>query len=632
MRAKIIFMMVMAAMYTTLGSAENWDGVCGSSQYYHGIGVASTEAEADNAALSDMINSIATNVSSQFEQLDDVTHRDGKVEHNTRVLNCVKTYSQLSLTNVQKLTETRKNGIAVLRYIEKSELDRLFAERADKARNMLGIADECLANKNIDMALQYYYWAYSLLRSVQHPSQVKDEKGKALVDCIPVKIEKILRDLNVECVGKDKEFVELFFTYKGEPVTSLEFTYSDGRTDCQGLVKEGHGMIEMIPGYEADTYHLNIEYQYKNQARGDAEMQSVLEVLTPKAFPKAAFKVMAGNIADKPKHNDILASPSDQSQGSVTKIEGENVPVQTVDSTSLEGENQIVVPKSAEQLQREVIVNVENALKTRHYLNALSNFTPEGWKMFNRLTQYGTSRIIDDSNIRIYPGLKGNAVARGLKMSFSFNGKRKKTFVEDVCFTFNSENKISNVAFGMGTKTENSIFNSRAQWSADVREIILSFMENYKTAYSLERLDYIRDIFADDAVIIIGHVVKRRTGNPVSLDGKALSMKGQDIISTNRYTKNQYIENLKRCFNNNDFINLKFSDFEIQWLDKYEKEQIFAINIRQEYDSSKYSDEGYLFLLVDMTKTDEPLIKVRTWQPNVAPIDQLYHAGYFFND
>ncbi len=26
-------------------------------------------------------------------------------------------------------------------------------------------------------------------------------------------------------------------------------------------------------------------------------------------------------------------------------------------------------------------------------------------------------------------------------------------------------------------------------------------MENYKTAYSLERLDYLRDIFADDAVI-----------------------------------------------------------------------------------------------------------------------------------
>ena len=157
-------------------------------------------------------------------------------------------------------------------------------------------------------------------------------------------------------------------------------------------------------------------------------------------------------------------------------------------------------------------------------------------------------------------------------------------------------------------------------------------MENYKTAYSLERIDYIRDIFADDAVIIVGNVVKRRPASSQSNDVRSLSLKGQDLISYNRYTKKQYIEQLRRCFNRNDYINLKFSDYQVQWLEKFDKETLFAINLRQEYNSSTYADNGYLFLLVDMTNSDEPLIKVRTWQPNEVDISKLYNAGDFFND
>ena len=41
---------------------------------------------------------------------------------------------------------------------------------------------------------------------------------------------------------------------------------------------------------------------------------------------------------------------------------------------------------------------------------------------------------------------------------------------------------------------------------------------------------------------------------------------------------------------------------------------------------------GYLFLMVDMTNPDEPLIKVRTWQPNEVDINKLYNAGDFYND
>ena len=38
--------------------------------------------------------------------------------------------------------------------------------------------------------------------------------------------------------------------------------------------------------------------------------------------------------------------------------------------------------------------------------------------------------------------------------------------------------------------------------------ILISFLENYKTAYALKRLDYISSIFDDDALIITGRVLK----------------------------------------------------------------------------------------------------------------------------
>lgn len=600
-----IALLIITLIIPILSIAENWDYIRTSGEYYYGIGLGATEEEADKGALADLVSQIATHVSADFTEIDEVSTRNGNVDHKSRVLSCIKTYSQTTLTNTVKLEpEGTEPNITVRRYMKKSELARIFDNRIAKAKDMLAIADECLDSKKIDMALQYYYWAYSLLRSVQFPNEVKDGQGRIIVDWIPVKIDRILSDISVEFDKREGDFTDLFFRYKGEPVSSLEFSYSDGRTICQGLAKDGRGMIEMLPGYETDTYHLDIEYEYKGQARGDAEMESVLSVITPKAFKRAAVRVDARDSGVKP------AADSNKSSLAARSTEVEN----------------------SGDIQKQSIEGIVRAISNRSYSDAQGYFTVDGLGMFNRLTGYGKSRILDASNIRYYKGLNGRTVARGLKMSFSFNGRRKKTFVEDVSFTFDENNKIENVAFGLGDVAEDGIFNSRASWSDDVREVIVSFMENYKTAYSLERLDYIRDIFDDEAVIIVGNVVRKHTANSRTPGEAPMSLKGQDVIKYNRYTKDEYIAQLSRCFNRNDFINLRFTNHQIQWLEKYDNEKIFAINIRQEYNSSTYADDGYLFLLVDMTNPAEPLIKVRTWQPNEVALDKLYNAGDFFND
>lgn len=48
-----------------------------------------------------------------------------------------------------------------------------------------------------------------------------------------------------------------------------------------------------------------------------------------------------------------------------------------------------------------------------------------------------------------------------------------------------------------------------------------------------------------------------------------------------------------------------------------------------DYYSSTYGDKGYLFLMVDINDPENPIIKVRTWQPERDPNFGLYGPGDF---
>jgi len=51
------------------------------------------------------------------------------------------------------------------------------------------------------------------------------------------------------------------------------------------------------------------------------------------------------------------------------------------------------------------------------------------------------------------------------------------------------------------------------------------------------------------------------------------------------------------------------------WLRKGINSDVYGINIKQNYYSSTYADQGYLFLMVDLKDNNRPKIYVRAWQP-----------------
>ena len=261
---------------------------------------------------------------------------------------------------------------------------------------------------------------------------------------------------------------------------------------------------------------------------------------------------------------------------------------------------------------------VVDAITTKEFNNLQNLFTDDGYTIFNELLKYGNAKVVGLPEYTYY-NIGDGVVARGLQMAFSFKNGVRKSFVEDVVFTFDKERKIENVSFGLGEVAERDIL-GKGVWPQEARMAIMQFLENYQTAYALKRLDYIETVFDDDAVIITGTVAYRPTSqttdvnNMMQLDNK--------IVKYNRYDKRSYLKKLAQSFASKEYINLRFANNDVRKLGK--GGEVYAIQISQEYYSSNYGDKGYLFLMVDINDPKHPTIKVRTWQPEKDPNFGLY--------
>ena len=152
------------------------------------------------------------------------------------------------------------------------------------------------------------------------------------------------------------------------------------------------------------------------------------------------------------------------------------------------------------------------------------------------------------------------------------------------------------------------------------RREILKFVEDFRCFYNEKNLDALRMIFSDDAVIITGSVMKQRKMS----DGVQVGQVRHTVQN-----KEQYMENLRRCFTRNRWINVGFSQISVA---KHgSKSNIFGVTLHQAWRSSTYNDDGWLFLLWDFTDPDAPTILVRTWQEDkVAAAEGVFNHNDFF--
>lgn len=133
---------------------------------------------------------------------------------------------------------------------------------------------------------------------------------------------------------------------------------------------------------------------------------------------------------------------------------------------------------------------------------------------------------------------------------------------------------------------------------------IIDYVEHFRTSYNQKDLKFLRQVFSEDALIITGSVIK---------------VKKSEVFPTGRhikytpYTKKEYLDHLALAFRNNRYIRVNFEDITI--VHHPTQRNIYGVTVHQRWNSDRYSDEGYVFMVWDFTDEEAPKIHVRTWQP-----------------
>lgn len=599
---KTIWMILMLLLpLTSLAQTaeERAEQMKDNAEYICGEGWGDTYNSADQAALADLISKISLNISNSFEIKEEEFNTNSSFDSKTAITSVMNSYAQATLTNTFNLVISNTPQTHVLRYIRKSEVNKIFDERKEKVFDYVRSAMRAEEKAKIDDALRNYYWAFAMVRSLQYPNSVKmtiDGVQRLLVTWIPQQIEEIMSNLSTKIASKDDNEINLFIKYKGEPVTSLDYTYFDGQTWSNLYsAKDGMGIVELRPGVEINSLQLKYEYEYADQCQIDKELESVMQLFKGTSF-KNAF-VYINNL-------DKKSAVSSEAKKEFEKS------VKTESAANLETLSKVENEKELAGIMTRVI----NAIKAKDYDSVSDCFSEDGLEMYKKLLNYGQARLLGDPQFSFYTMGK-RVVCRSIPMAFSFKNNRRK-FVEDVTFTFDENKKIECVAFGLGSQAKTDIFNKGVgAWSDYAKMVIATFLENYKTAFALKRLDYLESVFDDNATIITGHIIKKAP--KVAMEGESFINSNNKLIKYTRQTKSEYMRKLKMCFQSNQFINIRFADNDVVKMGA--GGETYGIQIKQDYYSTNYGDHGYLFLMVDFNDPDNPSIKVRTWQPDRNP-------------
>lgn len=205
---------------------------------------------------------------------------------------------------------------------------------------------------------------------------------------------------------------------------------------------------------------------------------------------------------------------------------------------------------------------------------------------------------------------------------------------QEAVVDFDHTGKIKDFRFSLDAQLAESMENCGGVVEQERKMKILSYCERFRTAYNTKDIEFLRQIFSDDALIITGSV---------TMVSNAETPYSKMKVNYKKQNKQQYLSNLERAFKRNKWIDVKFSEIG----DNGEgggcpgitrskvNPNMYGVRLRQEWKSSSYSDTGYLFLLWDFAEEDRPVIHVRTWQPEYAngiklePDDDISTLGGF---
>lgn len=189
---------------------------------------------------------------------------------------------------------------------------------------------------------------------------------------------------------------------------------------------------------------------------------------------------------------------------------------------------------------------------------------------------------------------------------------------QDAIVEFDLNGKITDFRFSVDPQAYESMDNKSDVAELEEQLVIWTWVQRFFTAYNQKDIDFLNQIFSDDALIITGNVVNVRTAEA------GMTQK----VQYNKQNKTQYLRNLMRCFARNRWIKVTFEPIDknpgsgnaskfITHRVGRDGRNYYGVRIKQYWTSANgYHDEGYVFLLWEFPQGQDPIIHVRTWQPS----------------
>lgn len=591
--------LTILAIFTMYSHAQSIDEIKKNSNYIWGEGNGTTMSDAEGEALRQMSVQISVSV---YNSSYDEESNDNSVQKAV-----LQSVSSAKFTNVQMRVLEEEPNAKVFCFMSRSEVKKMFEKRANHIANMVDAGKTAESRMMIDEALRNYYWALVLAKTTPEPVEIEfnDKKGEA-TSLLPIKIKSVLAMINasVKEIQDDKNII-LDFTYNGKPVSSLNFKYNDGQSIVGPIVaRDGIGEASMASIPADRKLHLTYELRFRNEV--DPTDSDIAGAFNAGILPNINSSVA---IAIKNNSKKKAAAP--------TLASAEILAAQpTNDKRSIAMQN----ADNTDDLQKAVLA-VEAAISSNNPKSAFNYFTPEGYTLFaNLMAKNGKVTLVGKAQSHNFIIADGYIIGRATNIKRQF--RNGKAFMEKLVYRFNPESrKIESVAFALTQRAENDIMNAAASWPEVSRWAILNFMEDYQTAFALKRTDYINSIFSDDALIITGTILKKLNNAERAFDrSKSLDLGGPKDIAYSQLSKTEYIDRLRKIFSTREYVHLQFEDnvtrmIDLPAINGINKGAAFGIEIKQRYESTGYSDDGYLTMVFD-TRGKLPIIHVRLWQPD----------------
>lgn len=595
-RALTLAILVIFTMYS---HAQSIDEIKKNSNYIWGEGNGTTMSDAEGEALRQMSVQISVSV---YNSSYDEESNDNSVQKAV-----LQSVSSAKFTNVQMRVLEEEPNAKVFCFMSRSEVKKMFEKRANHIVNMVDAGKTAEGRMMIDEALRNYYWALVLAKTTPEPVEIEfnDKKGEA-TSLLPIKIKSVLAMINasVDEIQDGKNLI-LGFTYNGKPVSSLNFKYNDGQSIVGPIVaRDGIGEASMALIPADGKLHLTYELRFRNEV--DPTDSDIAGAFNAGILPNinSSVAIAIKNNSKKKAAAPVLASA--EMLAAQPTNDKRSIAMQNADNT--------------DDLQKAVLA-VEAAISSNNPKSAFNYFTPEGYTLFaNLMAKNGKVTLVGKAQSHNFIIADGYIIGRATNIKRQF--RNGKAFMEKLVYRFNPESrKIESVAFALTQRAENDIMNAAASWPEVSRWAILNFMEDYQTAFALKRTDYINSIFSDDALIITGTILKKLNNAERAFDrSKSLDLGGPKDIAYSQLSKTEYIDRLRKIFSTREYVHLQFEDnvtrmIDLPAINGINKGAAFGIEIKQRYESTGYSDDGYLTMVFD-TRGKLPIIHVRLWQPD----------------